>query len=726
MNRQTRRSKQLALLTLLTFLMAGLPAAVALPQPAMAQSPTPASVDAPADEEPTDDEIVYIDDDGYIRVLDPYQLPGKREIMWVSPDRGWRSAALGDFNGDGDMEIVAVGGGSDDDNNDNGRLVIYDPVVSTGGTAGLPTINGIPWEKLYERSIDGKPTIVAGGNFDDNIDADEILFGYFMQDEAKLPGKDEIFRITVIKNANSIPDGRAWTDHIPRKDDGNEWSYVTVGNVDQQGTDEVALLDEDGGEVNIFKIGAGFERFFGESSSNEPYRAVTFGNIYNQPNLQVPISRNISSRENLYIYRYDPEKNDLDLELPNSALRFNPYPRFLWVADVNGSGDDELFFIRRDKDPRLVGINVGNDGVITLEDNLETNDFRIGVGGDFDGDGKDEIAIASKTHIWLYPELDRNMNRDEYALPTDRRTLQAGDLDAKGFLPGPAFGLRRLGGNDENLEVITETLETGLQGPARGYELRNIGSPATIPFTYEVEGNPTWLAVNIPSSTITDQAPADVFLQFDARNLLPGEYRAALIFTSSNPDVLNSPFRVPIEFTVEPAAVLPNPESVSVIYYPCTEPLESRQPLIQMDGSPGVVYNASIMDTPPVAAALAALNGEIVSAYIDDDGVLVMEDSAGQESRLTLPANPRLTAAGADGITWPSGSPWVSAASEDGIIPDTITLSVDPSMRRADIDEAVLIVVADKSAGAAPANVRIIPIRLMCAKGQVNLPVVRR
>jgi hypothetical protein len=725
MNRQTRRSKQLTLLTLLAFLLAGLPAAIAMPQPAMAQSPTPASTDAPAEEEPTDDEIVYIDSNGYIKVLDPYQLPGNREIMWVSPDNNWRNAALGDFNGDGDMEIVAVGGGSDDDNNDNGRLVIYDPVVSTGSTVGLPTINGIPWEKLYERSIDGKPTIVAGGNFDDNIDADEILFGYFMQDEAKLPGKDEIFRITVIKNANPVPDGRAWTDHIPRKDDGNEWSYVTVGNVDQQGTDEVALLDEDGGEVNVFKIGNGFERFFGDSSSKEPYRAVAFGNIYSQPQLQVLMSRQISSRENLFIYRYNPEKNDLYL-LSGDTERFNPYPRFIWVADVNGSGDDEFFFIRRDKDPRLVGRNRGNDGVIILEDNLENNDFRVGVGGDFDGDGKDEIAIASEDRIYLYPELDRNMNRDEYDLPTNRRTLQAGDLDAEGFLPGPAFGLRRLGGSDENIEIIKETLETGLQGPTRGYQLRNIGSPATIPFTYAVEDNPAWLTISVSSDTITEQAPADVFLQFDARGLLPGDYRTALIFTSSNPDVLNSPFRVPVDFTVEVAAVRPNPESVSVIYYPCVEPLEKRQSLIQMDGSPGVVYNASIMDTPQVTGALAALNGEIVSAYIDDDGVLVMEDSEGQQSSLTLPANPRLMAAGVDSITWPSDSPWVSATSETGIIPDTITLNVDPAQRRADTDEAVLIIVADKSAGSAPTNVRIVPIRLMCANGQVFLPAVRR
>ena len=78
--------------------------------------------------------------------------------------------------------------------------------------------------------------MVAAGNFDDNINADEILFGYLLQDEAQAPGKDELFRITVIKGTSANPDGREWTDHIPRKDDGNEWNYVTVGNVDDFGT----------------------------------------------------------------------------------------------------------------------------------------------------------------------------------------------------------------------------------------------------------------------------------------------------------------------------------------------------------------------------------------------------------------------------------------------------------------------------------------------------------
>ena len=55
-------------------------------------------------------EIVYIDGQGFIRVLDVEAPNAPKTIQFVSPVGGWRSAALGDFNNDGDMEIVAITG----------------------------------------------------------------------------------------------------------------------------------------------------------------------------------------------------------------------------------------------------------------------------------------------------------------------------------------------------------------------------------------------------------------------------------------------------------------------------------------------------------------------------------------------------------------------------------------------------------------------------------------
>jgi len=117
------------------------------------------------------EEIIFIDTDGFIRVLDIHQVGDNPLVKWVSPEGGWRHVALGDFNNDTDLEIVAVGGGSK-----TGKLAIYDPVVATGG-AGKPQINDIPWDTLYTTAIaGGKPLLVGAGNLDAGIPGDEIIY----------------------------------------------------------------------------------------------------------------------------------------------------------------------------------------------------------------------------------------------------------------------------------------------------------------------------------------------------------------------------------------------------------------------------------------------------------------------------------------------------------------------------------------------------------------------
>ena len=104
-----------------------------------------------------EDELVYLDPDGVIRVLDPQAPAGNPSVAWSSPTGGWRYFALGDFNADGDMEIVAVGvnGGAN-------RLAVFDPVaegVSSGRADGV--INGIPWVELYNVELPGEPLVVG-------------------------------------------------------------------------------------------------------------------------------------------------------------------------------------------------------------------------------------------------------------------------------------------------------------------------------------------------------------------------------------------------------------------------------------------------------------------------------------------------------------------------------------------------------------------------------------
>ncbi len=77
----------------------------------------------------------------------------------------------------------------------------------------------------------------------------------------------------------------------------------------------------------------------------------------------------------------------------------------LWVADVDGDGDDEVFAGHRGKDHRIsVYRRIGRDWIRTVIDTtVAAQDLR---GGDIDGDGvPDIVAVGGKTHnvVWYRP-----------------------------------------------------------------------------------------------------------------------------------------------------------------------------------------------------------------------------------------------------------------------------------------------------------------------------------
>ena len=118
-----------------------------------------------------DEEIVYIDIFGVIRVIDPWcQWPTSRAV--VQPDRGLGATALGDFNNDGDMEIVAI--------TDEGgpKLTIYDPVVTSEPVGHRRKINGLYWATFYELTLPAAPNLIGTGNFNPDVPATEIVVVY--------------------------------------------------------------------------------------------------------------------------------------------------------------------------------------------------------------------------------------------------------------------------------------------------------------------------------------------------------------------------------------------------------------------------------------------------------------------------------------------------------------------------------------------------------------------
>ena len=153
---------------------------------------------------------------------------GEATVQWVSPVGGWRDFALGDFNNDGDLEIVVVGGEFT-----SGRLAIYDPVVVSGTVEPGNIINQIPWAELYSTSLSGRPLLVGAGDLNPALPGDELAFITEL-DAATRTNPDDESRLALwqadLESETTEPAGRRWTELSPHVDFTNTWKRLALGD----------------------------------------------------------------------------------------------------------------------------------------------------------------------------------------------------------------------------------------------------------------------------------------------------------------------------------------------------------------------------------------------------------------------------------------------------------------------------------------------------------------
>ncbi|MDQ3250141.1 MAG: hypothetical protein M3Q45_13155, partial [Chloroflexota bacterium] len=626
---------------------------------------------------------------------------------------GFRQFALGDVNNDGDFEIIAVKGGSSD-----GKLIVYDPVIGPGQpvTAGRKTPTGIPWDKLYETPLPGKPVHVNAGNYDNNIAGDEIAY-LFELNPADKKNSDDVQRMVIIKPTTATAGGRAWTTHA-QKDFSNTWETMVSGNFDGAGTQEIVLVSvqEKGGELTVFRVDSGIADIGGKGGSLTKYwKHVAFGNWDGSGKPELLAVREGEGLASFFVFQYDGDNKEFK-ELYTE--KFEPSPRFIFAANINANTEEEVFLLRNVSADlnlvRLIPRGERQDAIPTeLEQKLDTDSgYRAGASGDIDGDGYDEPILIRDNKILIF----QNANNSGISTPlnetTNRNSIAVGDLDKKGFASGPQFCANR--------SKLEERLPSGITGVVRtDLQLTNCGTGEPIPFTVSVDGAPAWLVVNGSSG----QTPATLGYTFDAKTLGVGVYTAK-IRIDSGAAVVNKPFLIDVQLTVTAAEVQPQPASLSFNYTNCITPTGFVTQTISMAGSPGVNYTAAIVDVPGLAAAQAALVEPINSGYLNEQGALVVRDAGGQEATVATALQEFVSASALQSI-WPSGVAWLTASSKSDIIPDVLTLTADLSVApNEEFKQAIVVIVADARAGVLPNNIRLIPVNTLCVRSQLKLPLI--
>ena len=670
------------------------------------------------------EEIVYIDPNGMIKVLD---TQGSPLVEWFSPTGGWKDAALGDVNDDGDLEIVAIG-----EDGGNVKVAVFDPVIASGSVdpnKKIPAVDGIPWDTLYEASFPGSPEIVLSDDFDSAIPGDELLYAF--QDGVGV--SHVVVMNAAILGANGKPTGRDWKQHVEFVDPeaGRTWRFGRSGNINGKGSAEAVLVDSKSSKtrMDVFEVDGGFVRIDGKNSDSDTIRKVAVGQIIAGGSDEIAEIRTTKpGSDSLKIYKWVAEDGELNTD---EAWAFSPQPEYVFLADLKGNGDKEVLFLRKNSDEngsRLIMVDDWGDDQkqqIEIEISLadieggKDNEFKLGAGADVDGDGRDEIIIASGSRIVVFRDphasVDAN-TRTEYLRETNNDTLVVGDLDSQGYIQGPVFGA------DKNL--IEASLPTGTSRGGFTVRLTNASSNDNVDFSV-VQPVPSWVKV----SPLTGVTPATLNITFDATQIPVGVRRHTLQITS-NAEVVNKPFPIELVMTVEPAALTTNPLSASFVYFPCTPPVnEPMDIVINVEGTSGLNYAAVILAVPEIGAAGAGpLAGNITGGEVDDKGMVVLYDDTGNSARFPAAARqPEVSASSS--ITWSHDVGWITeATSITNTVPSTVSLTVDPSTLgdAFHLEQALMIFVADTRAGSPPDNIDILPITMMCAQDKILAPAVLR
>jgi len=662
-------------------LAATLIAALLIPGVYATQQPALAETSADPDEE-----IVYIDNSGTIRILDTLQTGGNPVVDWSSPTSGWSNFALGDVNNDGDMEIVAIKGAGS-----SGTLTVFDPVVSNGSFDDKSP-NGIPWAKLYEIAVPGSPKLVATGKLDPNLPGDHIYYTYDLNGGSQ---------VVALKPATPIPDGRQWATHYTRFYD-ERWEQVAIGNIDNEGADEIALIDDSAGRLSVYPSDGTSDAILKKTGDSRPWRATTIAEYDQGSTVEVIGVRDAPAPLSaFFVFKYNKDDEDFD---EKDTEAFNPSPRFIFPADINNDGKEAIVMLRNVSEGNAVRMIVrGDDGgeiPSELEQFLdEDNGYQTGAGGDIDGDGKDEIVIMRDNTIRIYTQPDRNASRNDYTLQTNARTIHIGDLDKNGFTIGPRFST--------SISSIEETLQIGNSGTTKTFEIGNETTSSPISYQLAVENNPSWLTLN-PRFGNT---PAIVAYNANAIGLAPGTYTTRIVLSSENSTVLNQPYYIDVKLTVTPATIEAKESAISFAYLRSAGPVTMTK-TVNIFGASGVRFTAAIAPYPDVSAAADQLTSAMTSGRIDADGKIVVQDSSGKEIVL---ADTKVDAI-----------PWLTVTPDEGTVATQLTLTMVSEKQVEDAARAYLVIIGDSRTGVPPENVRLIPVTSLRANSLIYLPVVKR
>jgi len=288
----------------------------------------------------------------------------------------------GDYDNDGDLDIVLLGRGE------------------------------APWEtKLYRNDGNGLFTEIAGnlteitdgnadwGDYDNDGDLDLLLVGGYQKSNEyahifRNDGGDTFTNIQAGLRTVCEADG-AWGDY----DNDGDLDVLVSGTSDTR-SDNLTTFYRNDGSDSFTSITVGVEHL----SSNR----IAWGDYDNDGDLDILLT-SISYSYHTHVYRND---GDDTFTLINAGLPQLNYSSAAW-GDYDNDGDMDIVLLGEASSGRLSAIyrNDGNDSFVNINAGLEAMRFGDVAWGDFDNDGDLDLVLTGSYKSRVY----RNDGSDTFA-----------------------------------------------------------------------------------------------------------------------------------------------------------------------------------------------------------------------------------------------------------------------------------------------------------------------
>jgi hypothetical protein len=612
----------------------------------------------------TGDELVIITSDGRLEARDPFVPAGFQPVVWSSPATGFTDVATGDFNGDGTDEVVGLRGG---------EAIVYDPVPAPGEPNMHRTFNvtaGQRWQNVATGDLDGDG-------------ADELVL-------AELSGAGtQMFAFKFINNA--------WTQTFSNYY-GAPWVDLAIGNVvgtSAGAREQVVGIRNPGSNCQIIIYNpANNWQTLNEFTRAFPWTAVAVGDVtldgFGKSEIVVTRSNVGATLPSMFVFRWEqqfPELQDQEREV------FNPEFRWVALADVNASGDKEVFLLRNNPgagQSALTSRNYGNDqGTPVFNELISQTQWNGIQAGDVDADGRDEVIVMSGNQYLIYTQPDINTAATPYnGAFSSTGNFAVGDLDGQGQVAGPTLSVSPL--------TVDLNLQIG-QNASQPIAITNIGS-GTLNWSATVIDGAAWLSLAPASGT----APTTAQLQVSTAGAAPGSHVGRIRIDA--PGAGNAPQTITVNLTLTAPQFSVTPTQVSWVYTP---PINPGVRTVEVRGQ-NVPWHAGLVSTDAawrIEQAVAA--GKTVSLQ---EGQLFIDGDRNTEA---VPI-----------VDWINISPLAGVATPGGI---SVDLSLVLSQVPAGFRSVAVVFVADINASPPALVVRAGTLRTLPDMSDLYfLPLIQR